>query len=447
MTTYNTRAPIGSGAAKDFFDNAQNLDFFANSQSLQNYPDRLGYSRLTLYGMNVKFSVQMVQQALAFNTQLSDQQRTFTAWYHTAQSEITNLVKATEDRLDRVLASKDDVLLGDYSQGPYTITAPNQTITHNGNSYRVKASTALPYTTKGSSDASWVIDSGYLRLLSDAELRAQLAAADGTTLIGMPVGHLSDLLSDCVYVEQFRATGETSWEGAIQRAIDYAIRNNIPEVRGGQVYNFKSPIYIRGAGGKGFKLKLNGITADASWPVNTSLWDATPLIVIGDANGNMTNIEIKINVIDGGGVADGIRNYYYGYALSILDVGYIQNCVRGIVTGDQRWPNASMQLYGKYWINNWLPVYITNGGSGTEGPPIVEGWKMHVLFTAANRLPGVWIRRSGQYMQISGDFDFNGRWITQVVPSAYTGLEDIKDGQRRVPDLLHHGGHNLSGVL
>lgn len=51
MTTYNTGNALGSGAAKDIYDNAQNLDHAVNDQSSDNWVDRLGKSRKTWSGI------------------------------------------------------------------------------------------------------------------------------------------------------------------------------------------------------------------------------------------------------------------------------------------------------------------------------------------------------------------------------------------------------------
>lgn len=51
MTTYHTRNPLGSSAAKDLYDNAQNLDHRENDLSNETWPDRLGVSRLTWFGI------------------------------------------------------------------------------------------------------------------------------------------------------------------------------------------------------------------------------------------------------------------------------------------------------------------------------------------------------------------------------------------------------------
>lgn len=55
MTTYNTGNPLGSAAAKDLYDNAENFDHLSNNQVNQFWDDRLGRSRLTWYGMEKKY--------------------------------------------------------------------------------------------------------------------------------------------------------------------------------------------------------------------------------------------------------------------------------------------------------------------------------------------------------------------------------------------------------
>ncbi|EPL7036143.1 hypothetical protein JX819_000960 [Citrobacter farmeri] len=54
MTTYNTGNPLGSAAAKDLYDNAENFDHLSNDQVNETWPDRLGKERLTWYGVEKK---------------------------------------------------------------------------------------------------------------------------------------------------------------------------------------------------------------------------------------------------------------------------------------------------------------------------------------------------------------------------------------------------------
>ena len=55
MTTYNTGNPLGSSAAKDLYDNAQNFDHLSNDQSNELWPDRFGNPRLTWHGMEIRY--------------------------------------------------------------------------------------------------------------------------------------------------------------------------------------------------------------------------------------------------------------------------------------------------------------------------------------------------------------------------------------------------------
>ncbi|HBU7384611.1 TPA: hypothetical protein MC730_005578, partial [Klebsiella pneumoniae] len=56
MSTYKTKNPLGSPAAKDLFDNAENLDVFVNDRTKEVSDDRLGVLRKTWYGMEMIFS-------------------------------------------------------------------------------------------------------------------------------------------------------------------------------------------------------------------------------------------------------------------------------------------------------------------------------------------------------------------------------------------------------
>lgn len=55
MTTYNTGNPLGSAAAKDLYDNAQNFDHLSNDQVNELWKDRFGVDRLTWHGMEKRY--------------------------------------------------------------------------------------------------------------------------------------------------------------------------------------------------------------------------------------------------------------------------------------------------------------------------------------------------------------------------------------------------------
>ncbi|CAI3796068.1 GDSL-type esterase/lipase family protein [Rheinheimera sp. MM224] len=55
---YNTKNPLGTDGSsdpRDLYDNAGNLDLLSNSKTLISVPDRLGLSRTTLHGYDLKF--------------------------------------------------------------------------------------------------------------------------------------------------------------------------------------------------------------------------------------------------------------------------------------------------------------------------------------------------------------------------------------------------------
>lgn len=51
MTTYKTGNPLGSAAAKDLYDNSENLDHLTNDMTNEAWQDRLGNNRKTWYGI------------------------------------------------------------------------------------------------------------------------------------------------------------------------------------------------------------------------------------------------------------------------------------------------------------------------------------------------------------------------------------------------------------
>lgn len=149
MTTYNTGNPIGSTDPRDLYDNAENLDKFANGTWLT-YPDRLGASRKSLAGMEVDFVA--------------------------AQAD-------KESRFAAFLNSSGYQSLGNYGAG-ILITAHNQYVMYAGQPYRLAAAVAVPYTTTG----TWAGESSNFVLVGDAALRQELGNADSPALGAEMVG-------------------------------------------------------------------------------------------------------------------------------------------------------------------------------------------------------------------------------------------------------------------
>lgn len=171
MTTYNTGNPIGSTDARDLYDNAQNLDNFANGAAAS-YSDRLGVSRRSLAGIDAA--------------------------------------------ADNVLNSIGYAVPVAYASG-ISMTLTSQTVDYNGVIYAPKSS-SLPFTT-----SSWGTDSAKFRAVqvTDADLITYTPA--GTGAVATTV---QSKLRESVSVKDFGAVGDgTDQTTALLAAVAYI--NNI----------------------------------------------------------------------------------------------------------------------------------------------------------------------------------------------------------------------------
>lgn len=135
MSTYNTGNPIPSTDVRDLYDNAENFDTALNTQASRSWTDRLGVVRKSWWGMEQDFQ-------------------------------------------DFLLASGYQDL-GEYAAG-MEITARNQIFSKDGEFYRAGPSLVLPYTTTG----DWETEGDNFVSMGDAVLRQNLAAPDGSSLVG-----------------------------------------------------------------------------------------------------------------------------------------------------------------------------------------------------------------------------------------------------------------------
>ncbi|QQN35700.1 hypothetical protein JHW33_03375 [Rahnella aceris] len=155
MTTYNTGNSLGSSAAKDLFDNAQNLDYALNSITQAIWKDRFGINRRSYWGMEQAFSAQLFSQDQRFNT---------------------------------FIQNSGYQVIGNYEGGPLTIREYNQLIRYDNELWKITATTTIPFTTTGSNSTSWAVDSIHFVSVGDAALRQNLASSGdglGDALIGV----------------------------------------------------------------------------------------------------------------------------------------------------------------------------------------------------------------------------------------------------------------------
>lgn len=141
MTTYNTRNPLGSSAAKDLFDNAQNLDAAVNDRSNRIWDDRFGQSRKTWYGIE-----------------------------KTAQDAI---------------AAFGYVTIDSFEDGA-TLSLPNQVLRwkSNGEYYRWDGDLPKEVPAGSTPDSSGGVSAGAWLSVGDATLRGNLRQAGGDKLVG-----------------------------------------------------------------------------------------------------------------------------------------------------------------------------------------------------------------------------------------------------------------------
>lgn len=156
--TFNTGNPVGSTDARDLYDNAQNLDKFANGEELE-YPDRLGRPRKSLVGIHAE-----VTEALS------------RLGYH---------------------------VKGEYAAG-LVVENYGEVFRKDGEFYRAKAETTLPYPLNG----DWAVDAPKFVSVGDAVLRQDLATADGADMVGYKGRTVADKLGDVANIMDYGAVAD-----------------------------------------------------------------------------------------------------------------------------------------------------------------------------------------------------------------------------------------------
>lgn len=151
MATTPTNKPIPSEDPRDLKFNAGKIDEEVNG-SADYYTDRFGVQRLTNTGRNTQFQNQMDQQADDWLTQFNQQESDF----------------------QQFLLNSGYQFLGDYENGPYTITARNQIIRYQNEFWRLNAATNPPYATTSVNSTSWTTDVTHLVSVGDATLRQDI---------------------------------------------------------------------------------------------------------------------------------------------------------------------------------------------------------------------------------------------------------------------------------
>lgn len=217
MATTPTNKPIPSEDPRDLKFNAGKIDEEVNG-SADYYTDRFDVQRLTNTGRNNQFQDQMTQQADDWLTQFNQQESDF----------------------QQFLLNSGYHFLGDYENGPYTISARNQIIRYQNEFWRLNAATNPPYTTTGINSTSWATDVMHLVSVGDATLRQDLASDTGSNIIGFKsIGasaqkrSVQDRLRDVFNAKDYgiKGDGVTNDSAAAQALVDY-----VSSLGGGAIY-------------------------------------------------------------------------------------------------------------------------------------------------------------------------------------------------------------------
>lgn len=212
MTTYNTGNPLGSAAAKDLYDNAQNLDHRENDRANETWDDRLGVPRLTWYG--IEKQNQRAMQAYGWAT-----------------------VESFQDGA--------------------TLTLPNE-ILHwktpdgDGDYYRWDGTFPKNVPANSTPDSAGGVGTGKWLNVGDALLRSELAAPGGVNLVNgaakqtdldaigtrvTQLEHGSVNVADFAYL----VVDSDDWTAAIQAAFDTG-----KDVDGTGIYKVTGPLNTKG---------------------------------------------------------------------------------------------------------------------------------------------------------------------------------------------------------
>lgn len=172
MTQYRTNNPLGSMAPRDLFDNAQNVDNWANGEE-PFYEDRFGVMRRSFSGMNFEFEAAQEGRTAAFDSSQADK----------------------ESRFHALMESSAYVSKGAYAEG-VVLEAYNEYVAVDAATtgvdaafYRPGPNATLPLTLSG----DWVTDEPFLRLLGDDVLRQELADVNGVLLVGGAVATVESI--------------------------------------------------------------------------------------------------------------------------------------------------------------------------------------------------------------------------------------------------------------
>ncbi|WPO53997.1 hypothetical protein SH589_06730 [Klebsiella aerogenes] len=241
-----------------------------------------------------------------------------------------------------------------------------------------------------------------------ADLAIKLAALTGASLIG----GLS-FISPEMYGA--KGNGVDLDDASIQDAIEAAKSKGLLRVSGMGTYRVSKSLLLDNLG-RGFRLDLQTIIVDSSFPETSDWKTANGVIEVGgSSNGSMVGIEVRVGYCHGNNKATLYKLKGYGAGGSYFGFGRVQNCV-GIfdATQSDKANSNSNFVDGLYGLQGTYGVRLRRNGAF-----VVEGTKIRIGFLTGMKYGGIQMFNGAQYFSInSTGIDFCGRNLTQLTVNA-----------------------------
>ncbi|HID4130755.1 TPA: hypothetical protein ACXE8V_001056 [Pluralibacter gergoviae] len=344
------------------------------------YIDRLGRAHLTNTGRNNKFAAEL---------------------------------QAMVDRFNAFIERSGYQVIGDYEDGPLTITEYNQLVRYQNELWKITADTSIPFTTAGNTDASWeASDKVHFVSVGDGALRQNLGSGDGLKLIGR-----------CPNLN--------------------ALRSIQPE-HNGQVIDVVS------AGAQGFG--GGRFVHIASMESPTYADDGGTIIAAGDkfwVREELVTGSTKIDVLwfgaDNDYTSDSTLKIQAALDASAFWTQYASSAGRGVfnhrykVVFPQRWSANKTIVYNPVFtdidLNNGVGIFLNTGSYGTH--PLDANYPVLLYMRCATPVNDLYIPAYGSFNIISNGTLLFGSLNSRGFPDAPTCYNTLP-GTNHVM-LAHHG--------
>lgn len=262
-------------------------------------------------------------------------------------------------------------------------------------------------------DANWIPR-------TDQILREDLTTVGdgkGADMIPLAEGGTVQNSVNALTPEMFGAVGDgvANDTAALQAAIEAAKNSADYRVVGKGRYRIFAPVKLDNLG-QGFRLDLQDVIADASFPATSDWKTANGMFEYGgESNGSMVGVETRIGYANGNNVATLFKLKGFGAGGSLFFGGRVQNCV-GVYdcTNSTQANSNSNYIEGLYWLNGTYGIRNRRSGSF-----VAEAPKIKVGFMTGMRYGGIQLFNGSQYFSINATgLDFCGRNLTQLTVNA-----------------------------